>query len=182
MSDFDIALTYVLENEGGYSNVSGDSGGETYRGISRNNFPEWRGWAILDELQQQGTTFYDEEIIKNTDLDMAVREFYYKIFWTANDLNYIKDNEVAKKIMDMCVNMGSREGIELAQRALDDLGISVNEDGKMGPVTYNAINSLDPIAFYNQLKKRSVEFYQEVVQHHPGDKKFLSDWLERANK
>ena len=42
-------IDMVLKHEGGYANVSGDLGGETYRGISRKNFPSWNGWEIVDE-------------------------------------------------------------------------------------------------------------------------------------
>ena len=37
-----------MEHEGGYVDDRDDRGGETYRGISRNNFPDWKGWKKID--------------------------------------------------------------------------------------------------------------------------------------
>ena len=48
MSDFNIAYAKTGHAEGGYANNPDDSGGETVQGISRNNFPKWRGWMIVD--------------------------------------------------------------------------------------------------------------------------------------
>ena len=42
-------INMILREESGYANVSGDLGGETYRGITRKNFPKWDGWKIVDE-------------------------------------------------------------------------------------------------------------------------------------
>jgi lysozyme family protein len=42
-------IEFTLRNEGYYVNDKDDSGGETYRGISRVNFPKWAGWAIEEE-------------------------------------------------------------------------------------------------------------------------------------
>ena len=49
MADFKKALTETLRHEGGYVNDPKDPGGETYKGISRKNHPDWEGWNIIDE-------------------------------------------------------------------------------------------------------------------------------------
>lgn len=41
---FHRALTHTLAAEGWYA----DSG-PTYRGIDRRHWPEWEGWAIIDD-------------------------------------------------------------------------------------------------------------------------------------
>jgi lysozyme family protein len=48
MADFKQAHSIVMNNEGGYANDPSDRGGETYKGISRNNFPNWKGWKLID--------------------------------------------------------------------------------------------------------------------------------------
>lgn len=44
MADFKIAFDITNKTEAGYANNPDDSGGETYAGISRNNWPYWEGW------------------------------------------------------------------------------------------------------------------------------------------
>jgi len=178
MADFDYAIKIVLKHEGGYSNHPNDTGKETYRGISRKHHPNWQGWEIVDSCKP----LKDEEIIKDPELEKAVARFYYKNFWEPNDLAYVQDDNVAKKILDMSVNMGSTQAITLVQRALEDFGLPVNEDGKMGPVTYNAINSLDAGMLYNKLKAESEKFYRALVIKHPKNKVFLNNWVKRANE
>lgn len=41
MAEFNIAFQKTLTHEGGYVNDPEDSGGETYKGISRNNHKNW---------------------------------------------------------------------------------------------------------------------------------------------
>ena len=43
-----ILLNLIYKSEGGYANMEGDSGGETYKGISRKWFPKWEGLKIID--------------------------------------------------------------------------------------------------------------------------------------
>lgn len=50
--DFKVALyQVVLPNEGGWVKDPADSGGETYKGISRKNFPHWSGWSEIDRVK-----------------------------------------------------------------------------------------------------------------------------------
>jgi len=82
MAELMKAMPALLRNEGGYSNVEGDTGGETYRGISRNNFPNWKGWAIVDRFKP----LKDEQIISDDQLDILIHIFYNENFWATNKL------------------------------------------------------------------------------------------------
>ena len=50
MTDFDRALAFVLEREGGWVNNPNDKGGETYRGVARNYNLYWPGWNRIHRL------------------------------------------------------------------------------------------------------------------------------------
>ena len=50
MADFNQAFDITMGHEGGYANNKLDTGGETYRGVSRNNWPDWEGWRLIDRL------------------------------------------------------------------------------------------------------------------------------------
>ncbi|MDR2457828.1 MAG: hypothetical protein LBD41_05040, partial [Clostridiales Family XIII bacterium] len=68
-----IDITKIIsEYEGGYSNVPGDLGGETYAGISRKYNPDWQGWETLDLIPQAHKTTNAKFI----ELTSAVDNFY----------------------------------------------------------------------------------------------------------
>ena len=71
-------INMILRQESGYANVSGDLGGETYRGITRKNFPKWDGWKIVDENKP----LKNRQIIDNEELENNVMDFYYDNFYT----------------------------------------------------------------------------------------------------
>lgn len=53
MADFDKAYFRTCKFEGGYANDKNDSGGETYKGISRVHNPKWGGWKIIDSYKKK---------------------------------------------------------------------------------------------------------------------------------
>ena len=93
---FNKALEKVLQNEGGYANVSGDKGGETYKGIARNYHPDWPGWKIVDQVKPLSWN----ETIDNDTLDFLVRAFYYEKFWRRYQLEKIDNFALQKIIFD----------------------------------------------------------------------------------
>lgn len=172
-------LKQLLLNEGGYSNVTGDTGGETYRGISRNNFPHWEGWRLVD----QHKPLKDEQIIADNTLDSEVVTFYLRNFWDENRLGEINNQNIAGKLLDMSVNMGSYRAIIILQQTLvNDMRISVNIDGKIGSETISAINRASAPVLLQKIRGRCVAFYEGLVEKKPSNKKFLSGWLRRANQ
>lgn len=53
MADFATAYAPLAGFEGGWCNVQGDSGGETYAGIARRYWPGWPGWKIIKAQHKQ---------------------------------------------------------------------------------------------------------------------------------
>ena len=50
---FSQAFAATMQHEGGYANVQGDKGGETYMGISRVYWPSWPGWPVIDDWRAE---------------------------------------------------------------------------------------------------------------------------------
>lgn len=46
MTPFHRALAHTTAAEGWYA-----GSGQTYRGIDRRHWPEWEGWAVIDDWQ-----------------------------------------------------------------------------------------------------------------------------------
>lgn len=113
---FKDAVTWVLLQEGGYSNDSNDPGGETNFGISKKSYPH------LD--------------IRNLTRDQAI-EIYLNDFWNKCDCENLPDC-LKLSVFDMSVNQGALQAIHCLQRT-----VKVIQDGVIGVETINAVNATD---------------------------------------
>lgn len=81
---FEKALKHTLEFEGGYVNDPADSGGETFRGISRRNWPDWPGWALIDKAKAAGCrspAAINAHFRGDQEIGRLVADFYQAAFW-----------------------------------------------------------------------------------------------------
>lgn len=168
MAQFQPAIANTELNEGGYSFTPNDAGGETYRGISRRNWPNWSGWPIVDVAKSQA--FFPTSLDSNAPLQAEVIQFYRTNYWRFDGINR---QDVANKIFDLCVNVGMVHGIKIAQ-----LAAGCNVDGRYGPQTEAAINNFNgdilPI-----IRMKAEEYHRAIVSTHPEDAVFLRGWIHR---
>ncbi|HEY5593156.1 MAG TPA: glycosyl hydrolase 108 family protein [Paludibacter sp.] len=113
MANYKSAIARVLLTEGGYANDPDDSGGETYRGISRVNWPKWSGWATVDKMKAQPN--FPRNLKGNVTLDIYVTLFYKTNFWDPIGGDQINDQAIADLIVDSAVNEGIKPAIRRAQ-------------------------------------------------------------------
>lgn len=170
---FDQAIPVILAHEGGYSNDPDDPGGETNFGITQKDLTE----------HMKFFTCFPKDV---KDLTQVEAEYFYKrIYWDEYNYNSIDSLPISTKIFDMAVNMGPHEAHELVQRALQYCGyISLKVDGILGGATLEAINETclhgrEEDLMY-ELINESKWFYEHLVEEKPILKKFLNDWLKRA--
>lgn len=156
---FERAVARVLENECGYTNDPYDSGGETKYGISKRSYPN------LD--------------IRNLTLDGA-KLIYYRDFWEPQKYKDFDSDELAEKVFDLAVNMGSARANELLQRALRAVGNPVKEDGIIGKITLTAINASNEKALLAALKSEAAGYYRSIVTKNSNQSRFINGWLNRA--
>lgn len=121
MSNFDQAFVELLGNEGGYSNDPNDPGGETNWGITI---------AVARENGYIGP-------MKDMDQSVA-KAIYVKKYWldAFEQLPY----PIAFQVFDAAVNSGVGQAVRWLQRS-----VGAADDGKLGPVTLQAIQTVDPI-------------------------------------
>lgn len=111
MADFLIAYKITSANEGGYVNDPHDSGGETYAGITRKNFPHWPGWIFIDNHKPiKYNTIFPE-------LELLVEAFYKIEFWHPINGDNITDQEIANDAYDMAVNAGIGAALKMLKQA-----------------------------------------------------------------
>ena len=118
--DFLSAFDKLIGFEGLYSNDPNDRGGETWKGISRNNYPKWEGWLIIDRIKAiTDKTQLSKVLSTNKELSDCVRNFYYQVFWMALNLDKIHIYEIAEEIFDTAVNQGLKTAVRYFQQALN---------------------------------------------------------------
>lgn len=132
MADFKKAHDETGGNEGGWANVEGDGGLETYAGISRRYHPEWKGWPIVDAAKplKRG------QFIKSDKLKELVLSFYKTEFWDAIGGDKIHDQQVATRLYDFAVNAAQKTSLKQIQEVL-----GIPQTGKVDAATIAAINN-----------------------------------------
>jgi lysozyme family protein len=149
---FERCIPIILRHEGGYVNHPNDPGGETKYGISKRAFPD--------------------ENIKNLTVDRA-KEIYKEYYWDSMGVEGIDNIQLALHVFDHGVNAGPKTSIRMLQRLA-----GVNDDGVIGPVTLEAVNSKELL---DSFEKERVKYYIRLATKRPNLKVFLKGWLNRVN-
>lgn len=172
-SPFEKALKKTLDLEGGYTCDPNDTGGETVFGVSRNNFPSWAGWKIVDQLKRlhgANTPEFRAAIRSNADLSEHVRNWYKQEFWNPFELDNITNFPLAFEIFDQSVNLGRKQTTLLIQRACNALnykntfGADLNVDGIVGPNTRRRLQEVGNDSRYTECLRRALDGLQ--VSHY----------------
>jgi lysozyme family protein len=173
MEAWNEAFAFTLDYEGGWADNPNDRGGETYRGISRKNWPNWEGWETIDaEHVREG---FPSMLYSNVILAELVRQFYLKNFWAP-----ICGDQLPRKMaiaaFDCAVNSGVGRAVRLMQIAL-----GVTADGNIGPVTIKAAFDRGESGVIEFLARRA-KFLHEIMDNDPTQKVWAMNWFRRLFK
>ena len=166
MADFNTYYPKLVKHEGGYVNDPTDRGGETYRGISRKNFPNATIFTHLDSVKP---------IKKNTifpSLEVEVRKFYEMNFWDAIKADQIKNQSVAEILVDWKINGGFNP------KKIQQM-VGEKQDGKIGDGTIQAINKADSTHLFATIKQARKAHYTAIIKNNPSQAKFANGWFAR---
>ncbi len=153
-SVWETAISFVLEQEGGYTLDPNDPGGETNFGISKKAYP------TLD--------------IKALTIDQA-KEIYRRDYWNPCRCDNLPFS-FAIATFDMAVNQGTGSAIKTLQETF-----GVTADGIIGPVTMEAIsrNGNDPRKFKLFLARR-LTAYARIMAANQNLLVFARNWSFRV--
>jgi lysozyme family protein len=170
MADFKTAFLLTLQHEDSTCSgrVTVDAGGRTRFGIAEKFHPD---------LPEEFFSGPAEDALAEAE-KIEEREY-----WDTMRLAEVENQNLANKLFDMGVNMGVHQAAVYAQRAANALLIAearVAEDGEIGAKTLTAINSADPIAYYQALCELSAAHYRYVAAVNPAQAVNLKAWLKRA--
>lgn len=133
---FDAAFERLIGHEGGYVNDPRDPGGETKYGISRRAYPG--------------------EDIAGMTLERA-REIYRRDYWSPAGCDAVPDG-IKFDLFDMAVNSGVKTAIRTLQRT-----VGTEPDGVLGPVTLQAVQSMNPVRFVARFNGHRLQFMSSLA-------------------
>ena len=163
MANAKLLVPIIKKWEGGYSNHPADSGGETNMGITHITYDNYRRKKGLSVRSVKFIT--DEEWF----------EIFKTYYWDTMKADQIHNQSIA----NLCVNMiwGSGSGyIKIIQRSL-----KVKDDGIVGAITINAINSSNQRELHAELWTRRKAYFEAIVAKNPSQRVFLRGWINRLN-
>jgi lysozyme family protein len=178
MSDFNVAVEFVLSHEGGYVDNVYDRGGTTNFGISLRFLKN-----LSHESLKRVGIFEDpnEDTIKNLTIDQA-KAIYRGEFWEQAPFEKISNQEYCNYIFDMAVNIGLAPAIKCVQRACwavqRDWG-HLKDDGILGLQTLAAIRVCG-VFIMPALRAERANHYRLIINNHPEQKEFFNGWLNRT--
>ncbi|MES2218982.1 MAG: glycosyl hydrolase 108 family protein [Pseudomonadota bacterium] len=172
---FEIAIKYVLLNEGGFANDAADPGGITNYGITLRFLREY-------SIDLNGDGVIDERDIIEMTIPQA-KWVYRRFIWELNHYGKFDHPTIATKAFDMAVNMGESQATKLLQRAINTLSQpDIVVDGVRGPKTLEKANGINPFDLLREMRLQCKSFYELLVQKRPKLKRFLNTWLRRAKQ
>lgn len=154
-------IEVILKNEGGFQNNPNDTG-------------NYVNGILVGTKYGIAAKYFPNEDIPNLTIERA-KEIYFKKYWKPLKLEEVISNETCLQIFDMAVNAGKSRAVKLAQKL-----VGVPADGKMGPITRNAINIYSP-NFTEAYKLKRKEYYTRLSDRKPSYKVFLKGWLRRVD-
>lgn len=172
-------ISKTLETEGGYANVVGDAGGETYCGIVRNANPNWQGWKIVDKYKPLKWN----QKIQNSELEQLVIEIYDSKYYQPIKADKINSDMIRTHLYDMVVNAGTGGAVKILQKAINKVyGISIAVDGAIGNITLTYANNKAKLnELVNEFINQRRIYYQDLANRKPTNQKFLKGWLNRVD-
>lgn len=138
--NFDVIFDRCMGHEGGYVNHPNDPGGETNWGVT------------IFTARANGYVGSMRAMTRD-----QAKEIYRKAFWERAQCSQYH-SAIAFQLFDACVNHGIGNGIRILQR-----GVGVADDGKVGPITLNAIKAKsieDVLVLFNAER---LEFYAKLA-------------------
>lgn len=189
MADYKEAYEKTLKpNEGGWCDVSGDKGGETFMGISRRYHPSWEGWAMVDA--GKSNAMFPRNIDHDPVLIGMVRQFYKTLFWDTCWGDENPSQLIATEMLDTAANMGVHYSVLFLQQALNAMNRNgllypdLVEDGAMGPATMSALQKYlkkdSQVSLYTWMNVLQGARYLAIMKSSPTQEKFARGWLKRV--
>jgi lysozyme family protein len=168
-------LPFTLKVESGYSNTSGDTGGETYRGITRKNNSSWPGWKLLDKKTPiaKGKVF--------PELEELVAKFYWDFEFNLPDFDYLNSTKVAMVLFDWRIH-GGLSASKIQAMLTRRFRIKTNGSGSFDRDTILLMNRINEKQLTDAIIDMRREKIASIIKRNPSQAKFKKGWTNRLNE
>jgi len=161
VANFNNCIDFVLKHEGGI--------------LKDSTTGEYSNFGITQTLLGK-INYFIKDPAQLTVND--AKNIYIQQFWQKYRLDLFTSDAIARKLLDMAVNMGPHQAFLLAQRALGYTGHML--DGILGHFTRAEIEQWPEARFLDALVLQCQGFYKQLAKDNPNDVKYLAGWLVRA--
>lgn len=168
MATFAEAWPTILAHEGTkFTHDPVDPGGATKYGISARHV----GWG--------------PERIRDLS-EAEAREIYERDFWLPLNLNRVKHQALATKLMDVGIHVGTGRVVRWLFEGLINLGYTPSqEEPTRGVLLSDSVidlaNEALPEALIREIRTRQILHYTRLIALRPALKKYERGWMRRAN-
>jgi lysozyme family protein len=160
---FDSCLTLVLGAEGGFVDDPRDRGGATKYGITQETLAAWR------RSRDPGATV-NADHVRELKIEEA-KEIYRSRYW-----NVLRCDDLPKGVDLLVFDLGVNAGPARSAKILQDV-LGVEQDGSIGPVTLNGLNTCAPDKIIREFSAKRLEFYRSLEEDF---KVFGVGWTNRT--
>jgi lysozyme family protein len=171
MANYNNFHSTVAFLEGGFQKKESDPGNfnskkelvGTNHGISAPVFEKWIG-RVPTEIDMRS-------ISKNT-----ASLIFKSNYWNRLGADYIKNQAIAETLVDHGINAGVYASGKIMQQVLNDnFGMNLVVDGALGPLTIEAINSVNPLILFQEFSEARIVFYKRI-----NNSFWEKGWLKRV--
>jgi lysozyme family protein len=186
LANFELAVSLVLQNEGGFSYNPKDSGGATNFGISLRLLRTLSAETLKKCGIFKAPAVLDVEDMRALTIDQAKLVYRY-VFWDAARFADIISQDFCNYIFDMSVLFGLDQAVKIAQRATWAvcMNMDLKDDGILGNNTLNIIAQMTGIGsmvYRAAIMAERAGFIRLLVAIKPDNGEFLYGWLKRCYK
>lgn len=187
MADFYKTYNKIIPFEGTYSYDPDDAGGETYKGISRINNPNWYGWRLIEHIKDTHKNNWLSFVNKDSQLQDLVLTFYKQNYFDKFNGDNLPQS-IADEMFDISINCGISTAISFLQRTINLLNKNqkyynnISVDGLFGSLTLHALYLC--LAHYkesfiiNILNGYQIKHYIELMERNEKYEKYIG-WFNR---
>jgi lysozyme family protein len=153
--EFEIAMKFVREAEGGLYNHPSDPAGLTNMGITQRDYP----LIDIKSLTREGAD-----------------EIFWQDYWLKSSA-YLIPYPAYISFFDSVVNTGRKQANKFLQRV-----VGATADGIVGPYTRSLLSKKDPVDVAYGIIDQRQTFYNNLAENRPKLAVFRKGWLARNDR